>query len=155
MSHLVSARKVMLEPSIFWSAAQAFMTAPSFTQYTSTSSIPAALRASWPLRSPGTWHVDHVGVKAPGRLTRMVFLPFRRSGMFTFSGGKPWSTETLGKALPTAIAMLLALEDSGLASFRTHSFFVCAKIPRVLRIGIPRQQNRMIHRSLIEADSRI
>mmetsp|Transcript_26634 Transcript_26634/g.57980 ORF Transcript_26634/g.57980 Transcript_26634/m.57980 type:complete len:210 (+) Transcript_26634:234-863(+) len=88
-SHRVSARKVMLEPSIFWSLAQAVMTAPSFTQYTNTSSIPAALRASWPLRYPGTWHVDHVGVNAPGRPTTMVFLPFRRSGMFTFSGGKP------------------------------------------------------------------
>jgi hypothetical protein len=38
------------DPSMPWPLAQACITAPSFTQNTSTSSIPAAFRASWPFR---------------------------------------------------------------------------------------------------------
>jgi len=34
---------------------------------------------------------DQVGVKAPGRPTKMVFLPLVRSAKFTRSGGKPRS----------------------------------------------------------------
>jgi len=41
-----SAKNLIIEPSIFWSFAQASITAKSFTQYTKTSSIPASLRAS-------------------------------------------------------------------------------------------------------------
>ena len=117
----------MLEPSIFWSLAQAIITAPSFTQNTSTSSIPAALRASWPLRYPGTWHVDHVGVNAPGRPTTRVFLPFRRSGMFTFSGGKPKSSDTLGNALGTLTDMLKVAD--GLQERPLYAYYAPRAVP--------------------------
>lgn len=46
--------------------------------------MPAALSLSCPARYPGTWHVDQVGVKAPGRPTTMVFLPARREVVFTY-----------------------------------------------------------------------
>ena len=51
---------------------QADITAPSLTQYTSTSSIPLALSSSCFSRYPGTWVLDHVGVNAPGSPTRMT-----------------------------------------------------------------------------------
>jgi hypothetical protein len=80
----------MLDPAIFWSTAHALITAALSTQYTSTSSIPAALSLSCPARYPGTWHVDQVGVKAPGRPTTMVFLPARREVVFTCVVNGSW-----------------------------------------------------------------
>jgi len=41
------------------------MTCVSLVQKTMTSSTPAAFNLSCPATKPGTWHVDHVGVKAP------------------------------------------------------------------------------------------
>ena len=49
----------------------AVITAPSFTHTTYTMSMPASSRRpsiSAALR-PGTWHVDQVGVNAPGSVT--------------------------------------------------------------------------------------
>ena len=91
-------------PSTPWLSAQAAMTAPSLTQYTSTSSIPCALSLSCCSRYPGTCVEDHVGVKAPGRPTRMTFLPFTRSARLTFTPSepaKPWSSSMAGILEPT------------------------------------------------------
>ena len=43
-----------------------------------TAAVECAARTSAFLR-PGTWHVDQVGVKAPGRETSSTFLPLRKA----------------------------------------------------------------------------
>lgn len=105
---LGSARNVMLDPAMPMSFAHASMTWPSFTQNTITSSIPACFNASCPARKPGTWHVDHVGVNAPGSPTTKVFLPASLVGMFTSVGGNgPFCRATSGNVSPTATILLL------------------------------------------------
>jgi hypothetical protein len=56
---------VMFVPAIPISLPHASMTCVSLVQKTMTSSTPAAFNLSCPATKPGTWHVDHVGVKAP------------------------------------------------------------------------------------------
>mmetsp|Transcript_7375 Transcript_7375/g.17825 ORF Transcript_7375/g.17825 Transcript_7375/m.17825 type:complete len:220 (-) Transcript_7375:219-878(-) len=88
-----------------WSSAQAAMTAPSFTQYTMMSSTPRALRSPCFARYPGTWRLDQVGVKAPGRPITRTFLPSRRSSRAMVAGGNPWwRLRPGGTESPTSMA---------------------------------------------------
>ena len=59
------------EPASPWFVFHASMTEASLTQTTNTLSIPASSRrpSISAFLSPGTWHVDQVGVKAPGSVT--------------------------------------------------------------------------------------
>ena len=52
--------------------------------------------------APGTWHVDQVGVKAPGRLTKRTFdLPLMRSATVIALGNPTCTTGSTGKVEPT------------------------------------------------------
>jgi hypothetical protein len=83
--------------------AHPIITAPSFTQYTMTSSTPASLRAPCCSRYSGTCSPDQHGVKAPGRPNRITLRPAQRSARLTLTMSlKPWSSSMLGILSPTA-----------------------------------------------------
>merc|ERR1719149_219500 len=106
------------EPASPWSFFQAVITAPSLTQTTYTLSIPAS--SSRPsisaFLSPGTWHVDQVGVKAPGSVTTITLRPVISEPVVTGVAGvgppanPTCTTASVGKEDPTVTVMGLVLE---------------------------------------------
>ena len=73
---------------------------------------------------PGTWRLDHVGVKAPGNPISNTFLPLTRSLTLMRSGGNPNCSSTSAGMLSSTLMAAVQAERSPRKRACTKNFMV-------------------------------